>query len=117
MLLSFYVSMFLSGPLALNIPGFGQVEAPPNVPSGASAPSNIITASLNLLVIAGIAAALIFVIYGGILWIISQGDKQKLDHARRTITFSIIGLIIMVLAFSIVQIVGTLLGVSFFGKK
>jgi len=106
--------------LSLNIPGFGQVEAPPNVPSGVNAPSNIIQASLNLLTIFGAIVTLIFIIYGGILWVTSQGDKQRLDKARRTITFSIIGLIIMVLAFVIVQIIGYFLGVPFlenFGKK
>ncbi len=106
--------------LSLNIPGFGQVEAPPNVPSGVNAPSNIITASLNLLTIAGIIATLIFIIYGGLLWVTSQGDKQRLDKARRTITFSIVGLIIMILAFVIVQTIGGILGVdwlSTIGKK
>lgn len=105
--------------IALRIPGFGEVSAPPNIPSGVNAPANTINAFISLLTIAVIVAAVIFTAYGGILWVTSQGDKQKIDRARRTITYSIIGLIIMLLAFFIVQAVGFLLGSSYlsnFGK-
>lgn len=106
--------------LSLRIPGFGEVQAPENIPSGINAPQNIIQTFISLFLVAGVIAALIFTLYGGVLWATSQGDKQKLDHARRTIIFSIVGLIIMFLAFFIVQAVGTLLGSEFLsnlGKK
>ncbi len=106
--------------LALILPGYGQVQTPPGIPSGASSPQTIILASLNLLIMAVVIGALIFIIYGGILWATSGGDKAKLDKARRSITFSIVGLVVMILAFVIVQTVGMLLGVSVlsgFGKS
>lgn len=95
---------------ALTIPGFDEVETPPNIPSGVDSSTNVIQASLNLLVIVGIVAALIFTLYGGVLWITSSGDKAKIDKARRTIIFSIIGIIVMVLAWSIVGFIGYILG-------
>lgn len=106
--------------IALTLPGYGKVQTPPGIPSGASSPSNIIQASLNLLVIAVVVGALIFILYGGILWATSGGDKAKIDKAKRSITFSIVGLVVMILAVLIVQTVGLLLGVSFlenYGEK
>lgn len=105
--------------LSLSLPGYGGVTPPPNIPSGVNAPANTINAFISLLTIVVIVAAVIFTAYGGILWVTSQGDKQKIDRARRTITYSIIGLIVMLLAFFIVQAVGFLLGSSYltnFGK-
>lgn len=99
--------------LSLTIPGYGKITPPPNIPSGVDAPGNIIQTFIALFLVAGVVAALIFTLYGGILWATSQGDKQKLDHARRTIIFAIIGLIIMLFAFIIIQLVGTLLGSEF----
>ncbi|MGE5041627.1 MAG: hypothetical protein ACM3IJ_01855 [Candidatus Levyibacteriota bacterium] len=98
--------------LALELPGYGGITPPPNIPSGNDAP-NVINAFINLFIVVGLVAAVIFVAYGGVLWVMSAGDKAKLDRARRTITFSIIGLVIMLLAFVIVQIIGGVLGVSF----
>lgn len=106
--------------LALRLPGYGEIQTPENIPSGTNAPENIILASLSLLTIIVVVSSLIFAIYGGVLWTTSGGDKQKLDKARRTITFSIVGLVVMVLAFVIIQTVGLLLGVSYlegFGKS
>ncbi len=102
--------------IALTLPHYGKVQTPEGIPSGASSPSNIILASLNLLVIAVVVGALIFMLYGGILWTTSGGDKAKIDKARRTITYSIVGLVVMTLAFVIIQTVGLLLGVPFLGN-
>lgn len=108
--------------LSLTLPGENGpigVTPPPNIPSGANAPVNAINAFLALIMIVVVVAAVIFTAYGGVLWATSQGDKQKIDRARRAITYSIIGLIVMLLAFFIVQAVGFLLNSSYltgFGK-
>lgn len=99
--------------LALRLPGYGEIQTPANIPSGTDAPSNALQLTVSLLMIVVIAASLIFTLYGGILWASSGGDKQKIDKARRTITFAIIGLVVTILAFVIVRIVGEVLGVSF----
>ncbi|MBP6913120.1 MAG: hypothetical protein KBC00_00730 [Candidatus Levybacteria bacterium] len=96
--------------LSLTLPGYGEVQTPENIPSGASAPSDIISFGLGMIVVIGIIASLIFMLYAGVLWITSQGDKTKIDRARRTITYSIVGLIIILLSFTIVRIIGFILG-------
>ena len=49
--------------------------------------------------------ALIFIVYGGIKMISSQGDPQGLAKARNTIIYASVGLAICILAFTIVNFV------------
>ena len=44
---------------------------------------------------------LVYVIYGGYLWMTAQGEKDKVDKARGVITNAIIGMIIISLSFAI----------------
>lgn len=51
-------------------------------------------------IIGGIA--LIFVIYGGVMIIISSGDPEKLAKAKKTLLWAVIGIIIVVLSYGLV---------------
>lgn len=64
-----------------------------------------------ILVIAAIIS-LFFLIFGGIRWITSGGDKAKVDSARQTITAAIVGLIISFLSFFILNVVLGFFGLS-----
>lgn len=64
-----------------------------------------------ILVIAAVIA-LFFLIWGGIKWIMSGGDKAKVETARNTIIAAIIGLIVTFLAFFILSLVLSLFGLS-----
>ena len=44
-------------------------------------------------------------IYGGLRYVVSGGDSKKVTDAKNTILYAIIGLIISILAFSIVNFV------------
>lgn len=55
----------------------------------------------RLLPIVG-AVALAFVIYGGVQFIMSGGDAEKVTKARKTLTWSIAGVILIVLSYFIV---------------
>lgn len=52
----------------------------------------------NVYIFAG-AVALIIILYSGIKYITSGGDPVKVASARKTLTFAIIGLVLIVLAF------------------
>lgn len=54
------------------------------------------------------------VVIGGIQWINAGGDPKALTSARGRITNSIIGLVIVVAAFSITLIIGSVFGLSIF---
>lgn len=49
------------------------------------------------------AVAVLIIVIAGIKFIISRGDPQAIATARRAILYSVIGLIVLVLAFSIVS--------------
>lgn len=70
--------------------------------------SNIITFAL----IASGIVALIFIIYSGFKLVTSGGDQKKVEGARKTLTWAIIGLVLILLSFFIVNIVGYVTGVD-----
>uniref|UniRef100_A0A7C4TLA5 Uncharacterized protein n=1 Tax=candidate division WWE3 bacterium TaxID=2053526 RepID=A0A7C4TLA5_UNCKA len=48
------------------------------------------------------AAAIAFVIYGGVQFVMSGGDPEKVTKARRTLTWAVLGTILIVLSYFIV---------------
>ena len=67
--------------------------------------SGVIVGIVNgIVAILGIVAA-IFVIVGGVNYMTSQGDAGKLQKAKNTILYSLIGLVIAALAFAIINFV------------
>ncbi len=91
-----------------------RIQPPPGVPSGGlfSNGPNVIQVTLNLLFIFAILLALFMIIFSGIQWIASSGDKQKLQAARNRLTFAIVGLIIIFLAIFIVNLIYSFLGLG-----
>jgi hypothetical protein len=62
-----------------------------------------------------IAAALsaIFIFIGGVNFILSGGDDEKIKKAVATIRYSIVGLIVTILSFTFVTIIGRVFGMNF----
>lgn len=69
---------------------------------------------INLVFIVAILIAVFYLIYGGIKWIMSRGNKEQVEAARNHIVATVIGLSIVFLAFLIVNLV---LGFFFPGKS
>jgi hypothetical protein len=67
---------------------------------------------INTFFLLAIIAALIYLIYGGIRWIISQGDKSKVESARNHIIAAIIGLILVFLSYLILSLVLQIFGLG-----
>lgn len=61
--------------------------------------------------------AFLFLIIGGIRWILSGGDKEGTTKARGMITAAIIGLAIVFLAFVVINILGVIFGFSISNLK
>lgn len=61
----------------------------------------------------GGAIAVIYLIYGGFMYITSAGDNEKAEQGKRTLTFAIIGIILIALSFIIVGWVMSALGGTF----
>jgi hypothetical protein len=77
-------------------------------PSGLPGPSSFGTLIVNvtniLLFVAG-TVSVIFIIVGGIMYATSAGNEQNTQKAKSTITNAVIGLVIAILAFTIVNFV------------
>lgn len=74
-------------------------------PGGTLSTGSIIGRVVALLLLAAVLVALIFLVVGGIRWITSGGDKTKLDSARSHIVAAIVGLVIALLAYLIINVI------------
>lgn len=65
--------------------------------------NNIIHTVINtMLFIVGILAV-VMIIFAGIRYVTAAGDKGKVDTAKNTIIYSIVGLVVSIVAFALVQ--------------
>lgn len=63
----------------------------------------------NVLIFLVGAIAVIMLIIGGLRYVISQGDKTNVESAKNTILYAVIGIVIAILAYAIVNfVVGSL---------
>jgi len=65
----------------------------------------IIGTIITLVFIIAVIIALAFLIWGGIRWILSGGDKAGVEAARNTIVAAIIGLVVVFLSYFILNFV------------
>lgn len=63
----------------------------------------IALAVVDILTRVAAIAAVIFVVYGGVLFVLSQGEPGKIVSARKTIVNALVGLVIALLATQIVK--------------
>lgn len=92
------------------------IESPSQVPTGGiDTLQTIIKNGFNIAIIFLIIFALGSTIWSGIQIIQSGGDKQKLQNGKSRLIYSIIGLIIVFMSFFIINVLGFVLGGSFFG--
>ena len=99
--------------LAFSFPGNSTVNLPTYIPQGGLSSLEIYAGNLMLIFIfAGICLITIYIVWGGLQWIQSGGDKQKLEGAKSKITWAIIGFIILLLSYAFVNAVGYLFRVN-----
>lgn len=77
--------------------------------------SGLITKALTFVLAIGVLLVFLYLIWGGIDWITSGGDKGKTESARNKITAAIIGLIVMAAAYAILTLALGFLGVTLTG--
>lgn len=78
----------------------------------ASSIGRVINTAVVVILVAAVLIALFFLLWGAIRWILSGGDKAKVETARSTIIAAIVGLIIAFLAYFILQIVLSIFGLD-----
>jgi hypothetical protein len=85
----------------------------PNPLQGTDSISELLTDKI-LPGVAGIVASLstIMIIIAGILYLTSAGSPEKINTAKKAITYAIVGLVIAIAAGTIATIIKTTLGVT-----
>lgn len=96
--------------LAVDPPTGVGIKNPTDITSFAGLFNTIFT--FIIAIIGGLAV--IFIVIGGIRYILAQGDPKATDSARNQITGALIGLVIALLAVVIVNVVAGFLGASNF---
>lgn len=72
----------------------------------------LVTGLLNLVMFVAAILVFAYLIWGGITWITSGGDKGKTEEARNKITAAIIGLAVVAASYAIFLLVTGFLGVA-----
>ncbi|MBQ3352526.1 hypothetical protein IJG91_02645 [Candidatus Saccharibacteria bacterium] len=91
--------------MALSVQEGAEAARAEGMPTMLIGPSGVFTQITNtVLYIVGIISV-IMLIYGGLRYVISGGDSKKVTDAKNTILYAIIGLIVSILAFAIVNFV------------
>lgn len=101
---------------------FGTGLAPENTMTGGLADFNLndplggleifISRLIGLITAIGGIVFVFMFLYGAIKWISAGGDSSKVEKARDTMVQGVVGLIIMVGAYGIIGLVGTIVGID-----
>lgn len=74
--------------------------------------ANVLFNVVNALLLFAGAVAVLFLIIGGFRYVVSTGNPDQVDAAKRTILYAVLGLIIIFVAFVLVTLVQGWLGVE-----
>jgi hypothetical protein len=104
---------------------FAQQAASQNLPGTANLNSadagfgKLLSGLLSFVMVIAAIMLLIYLVWGGIEWITSGGDKAKTESARNKITQGIIGMIVLGSTLAVFGLVQSFLGLCFlrFGGK
>lgn len=75
-------------------------------------PQSVVSGIIQLLLTVAFVIAFLFLVFGGIRWILSGGDKTAAEGARGTLTAALIGLVIILAAWLIIFIIEQAFGIK-----
>jgi len=98
-------------PLAMDAPVFANAKS--EVTNGISSVNDgnstdlpsFITNIVNILLFLAGAIAVIVIIIGGIRYVMSSGDAGQVQSAKNTILYAVVGLVVVIMAYAIVNFV------------
>jgi hypothetical protein len=70
-----------------------------------TSPDNILTNGLKVFFIFMGIIAVFMIVYSGVQYIVSAGDRTKIETAKKTLLYSVVGLLVSMLAFALVEFV------------
>lgn len=102
--------IYISDVLGLDIETFReQVYRPENLPPGRPSEAGaetkiteILQFAINIVLYASGSVAVFFLVVGGVRYITSFGNQERMDAAKKTVKYAIIGLLAVILAYALV---------------
>ncbi|MGI5828105.1 MAG: hypothetical protein ACOX6V_03765 [Patescibacteria group bacterium] len=76
--------------------------------------SNLLTAGIQTALIIAAILTFVFLIWGGIQWITSGGDKAAYESARNRITAALVGLAIVAASWALMKLIGFFFNINVF---
>jgi len=103
-----------------SLPAFAIDLCPPVSPTGKPLPgcqgidiARIVGSIIGILFFVSFLIALVFLVIGGIRWILSGGDKEATNNAKSTVTSALVGLVIVIGSYILINVaLKLLLGVD-----
>lgn len=96
---------------------FGEIIPPlavQNLGFGALGISNLLSKIIQLIYMVAGIIFVFMVIISAVQWIVSGGDKEAVGKARGRLTWAVIGIVFLALAWVIISVIGTITGFTFF---
>jgi thiamine transporter ThiT len=78
--------------------------------NGTTFVQKLVPATITFGLVIGILIFFFNLIIGGVMWINSGGDKGQTEAAKSKVTNALIGIVVLFLAFVVLQIAGAFLG-------
>jgi hypothetical protein len=81
-------------------------------PSGSYTPADIIRVGVSLVVLVAGLCSILFIVWGGLMLILSGGKDEKVKPAINSIRYAVIGIIVIVIAIFVAPKVSEMLGLG-----
>ena len=91
--------------MALTVQEGAEAARGTGMPSELIGETGVLTKATDVILYVVGIISVVMLIYGGLRYVISGGDSKKVTDAKNTILYAIIGLIIAILAYAIVNFV------------
>jgi hypothetical protein len=99
----------------LNLLVYAQESITINEPTaGVKDIGQLLSAGIQVAMIVAAILTFAYLVWGGIQWILSGGDKQQTQAARDRITMALVGLGIVAAAWALMKIIGYFFGIDVF---
>lgn len=98
--------------IAAALPAITHAEPPTGIsPVDSSAGDirvqDLLVKVINWILLFAAAVAVLFLVIGGLQYVTSAGNKERIDKAKQTILYAVIGIIVIALSFAIVTFIST----------
>lgn len=108
------IKFSLLGVIFSLIPALASAQWKTGVPNPLKAGTftELIASISDFLLNIGGALATLMILYGGFLYVTSAGDEQKVKAAHQTLTYAIVGLVVVIIGKGFIYVIQDIIGVS-----